>query len=113
MLALIVLAASVAAAPRPGLAGLSLKVSTTKSTVLVGEPLRLVVTWSVSRPLDVAINQFRLFIDDGRSVREWNETALAIYEEIEFPTRLEPGRPQDKIRVIGVSGAPRFSGANM
>ena len=89
---------------------LTLRLSTPKQAIFVGEPLKVVLTWSATRHIEVTKGSVRILLDDGTGFRTWGETAFGATSNVEFPQRLEPGKSEKTAHVIAVSGYMDASG---
>lgn len=80
--------------------GLALEIGSPQAAVLVGEPVKLIVTWRATQTLNQRIfpenNQFTnqslvFLVSDGRTQRRYRECARAIEERIEPVVMLKKG----------------------
>ena len=82
---------------------LKLELSAAKSRILIGEPLRTVMTWSTTQPAWVATDAV-LWINDGGGFVEHRETRWSTASALIVPQPLKPGDLLTAVQVVAVSG---------
>ncbi len=90
--------------------GVTLSVTLPKSSIVVGEPLKLVTAWSASSHTFVDPEAARILINDGSGYREYRETSIAIAERLSS-VELTPGSTYRGADVLAASGQVTAEGA--
>jgi hypothetical protein len=101
---LVILLAIAAGGESRYLEPLALWLSAPKQTILVGEPAKVVLMWSATRPIEVTKGSVRILLDDGTGFRTWGETAFGATSSVELPQRLAPGKAEKTAHVVAVTG---------
>lgn len=84
--------------------GLSIKLAATKTSIIIGEPLKVQVTWSATRPVAVSLESVKLMVDDGSGFKQHVETQTQTRSVIQAPANLAPGEDRVTAHVLSVSG---------
>jgi hypothetical protein len=99
---MLVLAAGLAGATDD--TGLTLKLVPTKSRIMIGEPLKVRVVWSATRPVAVSLDSVKLMVDDGTGFKQHVETQTQTRSVIQAPANLAPGESRVTSHILSVAG---------
>ncbi|HLA77878.1 MAG TPA: hypothetical protein VJU18_09905 [Vicinamibacteria bacterium] len=70
----------------------------------VGEPMKLTVEWSTTRPIEVVTAKAQVWLDDGMGFRPYHETSFGTGSTVHFPELITPSATIVTEHVIAVSG---------
>ena len=94
----------------PQSTALNLVISVQRPVIGVGEPVKIVATWSATEPIRVRKGAAQVLLDQGQGLRLWGE-ALPVYGTVlEEPQALQPGSVERTEHVVSLAG-PTSRGA--
>ena len=94
-----------------GAASIALTLQTQKSQILVGEPVKLVSTWSSQSQQYVSLDAAWPWIDDGTGYQRHQESSLGVENGITVGL-ISPDEPLKLTHLIAVSGQLASNGTN-
>jgi len=86
-----------------GAASITLTLETQKSQILVGEPVKLISTWSSQSQQHVPLDAAWLWIDDGTGYQRHRESSIGVENGISVGL-ISPGEPLKLTHLVAVSG---------
>src|SRR6266704_3141229 len=89
--------------------GLTLSVSLPKSSIVAGEPLKVLTTWKASSVQSVDPDAARILIDDGTGYHDYAETSVDMPFGV-GGVQLNPGSPYVAGFVLAASGQVQADG---
>ncbi len=92
-----------------GAASITLTLETQKRQILVGEPAKLISTWSSQSQQHVPLDAAWLWIDDGTGYQRHQESSIGVENGISVGL-ISPGEPLKLTHLIAVSGQVASNG---
>jgi hypothetical protein len=105
-----VLLAVALAAETPGRAPLTLRIAVAPDQILVGEPVKIVTTWTTTETIPVRRTAAQVLLDQGQDFQVWGEVPPIYGTVLEPPKTLTPGSPQRTEHVVSVAGPTSATG---
>lgn len=103
-MSVIVLALMMAASEPQSTDALRLRLAAPKPRVLLGEPVKLNLTWTALRQTQVVTDALVILLDDGNGFRPYSETTFGTRLVVHVPEMLKPGEERKTSHVLAVSG---------